>query len=149
VNLQVESAGDILEDTTGVITGAWTATPVLPVVGTGAALHAAPVGASVAWLTSTILDGHRLKGRTYLVPLGSDCFAGDGTLDGPRMANIAAAAVTFVAAEAGDLVVWHRPRIATAATAYHPAVTARAGGHGLVTGSSVADVAAVLTSRRD
>jgi hypothetical protein len=149
VTLQVDNSGDLINDVNGELTGSWSADSVAAVFGTSSAVYAAPVGAAVTWATTTILDGSRLRGRTFLVPLEASGFATDGTLDGTVQSAISGAAAGFVAALIGDFVIWHRPRLAAAATPYHPAVTARDGGHGLVTTSSVRDKAVVLRSRRD
>lgn len=149
VTIQVESSGDLIEDTTGELTGTWTADAADSINCLSSAVYAAPAGLGVTWTTDTVLDGHRLRGRTFIVPLEASAYQTDGTLDGTVRGAFIAAAETFVAGAVGDFVIWHRPRIAAAATPYHPAVTARAGGHGLVTASSVRDKAVVLRSRRD
>ena len=149
VTLLVEETGDLIEDTTGALTGAWSSSPVTPRVGIGSGAYSAPSGAAITWKSSTILDGKRLRGRTFLVPLTGTRFDSDGSLGSSAVTDIGEAAAALVTAEAGNLVIWHRPRIAAAATAYHPAVTARAGGHGPITASSVRDMAVVLRSRRD
>jgi len=149
VSVQVENSGDILEDTTGEVTGLWSTDAVLPVDGDNTAAYSAPSGICVNWITATVLDGHRVKGRTFFVPAGGNFYEDNGTLSAGALAIFEPAASTFVAAEVGALVVWHRPRVARAADGSRPAVTARAGGHALVTASSVPDKAVVLRSRRD
>lgn len=149
VTLQVENSGDIIDSVTGNLTGTWTEAAVGPVTGLDTTVYSAPSGATLTWLTSTVADSHRLRGRTYLVPLGGDAYQADGTLASSVIDILAGVASGFEAASLGNLVVWHRPRVAAAATAYHPAVTARDGSFGLVTASSVKDAAAVLRSRRD
>jgi len=149
VTIQVENTGDILDDATGALTGSWTSSPVLSVHGLQAGAYAAPSGVCMDWLTTTIADGHRLKGRTFFVPCSSVAYQNDGSIDPTQLATLITQAATFMAAASGDLVVWHRPRVAAAATAWHPAVTARAGSNGLVTGSGVPDKVVVLRSRRD
>lgn len=149
VTIQVQDGGDIIQDTTGDLVGAWTAAPVLPVTGSSGLPYAAPVGAEVVWNTTTIVDGHRLKGRTFLVPMSTALYDTDGTINATFLGSMQSTADTFFAAASGDLVVWHRPRKARAADGSRPAVTARAGGHGVVTGTVVADKAVILRSRRD
>ena len=58
VTVQVEATGDVIDDATGALTGAWTDTPVLPVVGGSAAQYAAP-----QWLLHQ-LEHHHHPGRT-------------------------------------------------------------------------------------
>jgi len=149
VTIQVEESGDIVNDVNGELTGAFAFDPVLPVTGVAGGSHAAASGAEVAWLTTTILDGHRVKGRTFLVPLVGSAFGTDGAVGEDTRTTLGGAATVLVADLTGDLVVWHRPRKAKAATSTHAAITARDGGHGLVTGSSVPTKGVVLTSRRD
>jgi|SRR5665647_825412 len=149
VSVQVQEFGDVIDDATGALTGAWSTTPVLPCTFNGGVPYTAPAGFLAHWLTTTILDGHRLRGSTFFVPGGGSIYDTDGSISATHLTAIKAACATFFAAASGDLAVWHRPRAAAPATAYHPAVTARAGGHGIVTGYSVPDKSVVLRSRRD
>ena len=149
VHLHIENSGDALEDTTGVLTGAWAADSVADVVGSGDNHYPAPVGFNVDWNSTAILDGHRLKGRTYFVPGAGGIYDTDGTILSGVLTTIQTAADGFLAAESGNLAIWHRPRAARAADATHLAVTARAGGHGVVTTCSARDKTVVLRSRRD
>jgi hypothetical protein len=146
VTLQVESTGDMIEDTTGALIGSWSETPVTPLAGAGGGIYAAPAGGCVDWLSSVVIDGRRPMGRTFLVPLVGAAFQADGTLIDSIKANIKAAGDALLVAMAGNLVVWHRPRLASAGP---PAVAARAGGHVEVSACRVPDKAVVLRSRRD
>ena len=83
------------------------------------------------------------------MPLESDNFAINGSLQGLKAASLAAAAAQLVIEQNASFVVWHRPRKAKAATLTRPALTAHVGSNALVTGSSVPTLAAVLRSRRD
>jgi hypothetical protein len=139
VSIQVENVGDIIDDATGTLTGAWSVVPVLPVGGVVGGAYAAPSGFMIDWNTTTILDGHRLKGRTFFVPCAGSALDSDGSLASTPLTNIRAYAATMFAALSGDLVVWHRPRV----------TPARAGGHGIVTSVFVPDKVVVLRSRRD
>lgn len=149
VQIQVENVGDLINDVNGELTGAWSVDPVLPVNGTSPGPYAAPVGVMAKWTTATILDGHRVAGRTFIVPVEGGFFSPDGTPNTDDLNALRGVVSTYFAAAVGDLVVWHRPRVAKAATAYHPAVTARAGGSGVVVACNVPDKAVVLRSRRD
>lgn len=148
VHMQVVPAGDIIESTTGTITGAWAASAVTEVVGQGAADYASPAGVIVGWGTNTILDGRRLRGRTFIVPLSFDAYQNDGTIGTTTLPNFVNAATGLISEQADSFVIWHRPREAVAADGSRPAITARAGGHGLVVRHTVPDKVAVLRSRR-
>lgn len=145
--ITVEAVGDILDETTGVLTGAWSETAVEPVVGTSDAQYAAPAGAVIIWETGVVQDAHRLRGKTYVVPLAATAYAYDGSLTTDALTTVRGAADSLAAAN--DLVVWHRPRSARAADGSRPAVTARAGGYANITAATVHDFVAILTSRRD
>ena len=149
VSIRVEPSGDTINDADGTLTGGWSIAPVTGVVGAAAGAYAAPAGACITWLTSDILDHHRVKGRTFVVPLGLANYEADGTLTSGTATGLATAGAEFVTGTAGNAVVWHRPRKARAATLTLPARVARVGGHAIITGSRVADKVAVLRSRRD
>lgn len=136
VHIQVENSGDIIDDATGDLTGAWSADAVASVNGSSGGVYSAPSGAVVDWLTETITDHRRLRGRTFLVPVISDVYASDGTLDSGHMATILAAAEALVAAQSTSFVIWHRG-------------SGSDGSNGLITAARVPDMAAVLRSRRD
>ena len=127
----------------------WSEDSVLEVVGTAGGGYTAPAGAVVAWKTSTIADTHRLRGRTFLVPTSDSVYDTAGQLSVDAAAAIQVAGAALIAAEATGFSIWHRPRVAKAATAYHPAVTARVGSSALVTTCSVSQTIGVLRSRRD
>jgi hypothetical protein len=147
--IQVENFGDVIDDVTGHLVGSWTGSAQTLVTSVGSGSYAAPSGASVKWVTDSVLDGHRVRGRTFLVPLISSAFQSDGSLAAAFKTTLETAATTLAATGVGEFVVWHRPVEAKAADGSRPAVVARDGGHALVTASSVRDVAAVLRSRRD
>lgn len=149
VTLMIEPTGDIIESTTGQITGSWNAAPQLPSIGNVGGAYAGPAGFAMTWLTAAFLSGRRLKGRTYWVPGTSALFSDDGSLNSIAYGEISDAAANFVLASGSNFMIWQRPRLARAATATRPAVAARAGGFGTVSGSRVTDKVAVLRSRRD
>lgn len=149
VQIMVESSGDIIDPATGGLTGAWVGVPSTTVGGEAAGSYAAPVGIIARWLTPVVADGHRLKGRTFIVPLAGNQFDTSGQplfsiVDGLRVA-----AQTFVNAASPNFIIWHRPFAGSAATPGHPARPAHIGTTAIVTGSSAGTKAAVLRSRRD
>jgi hypothetical protein len=148
VNIQVESYGDIIDPANGDLMGGWTGTAQDLLTGADGATYPAPAGGIISWTTGTIVDGHRLKGRTYLVPMGGASYQGDGTINTANVGSISAYALELVEAGEGNFVVWHRPRVAKAADGSRPAVTARAGSYGEITGGGLRDKVVVLRSRR-
>lgn len=104
---QIPVAGDGITDSTGLITGSWTAGTGGTVVATGAGTYAAGCGAYVNWGTSTIIGGRRLKGRTFLAPLVSSCYDSGGTITNANLTTMQTAASALAAST--HLVIWHRP----------------------------------------
>lgn len=145
----IATSGDIINSATGAIEGTWVAPAIAPSGSGGSLDYAGPAGATITWLTNTVADGSRVRGRTFLVPGAAGAFDSDGTLKPAVRAGIEAAAANFVAAAAPTLVVWHRPRLARPATATLPALAAHGGSLAPVTGSSVPDRVQILRSRRD
>lgn len=97
-----------------------------------------PAGAVVNWLTATVVNGRRLRGRTFLVPLAASSFESDGTLSGSRLNTLSnAAAVLSGDGFATNFGVWSKPR------------NGQPGAFGSVTAHRIPDMAAVLRSRRD
>jgi len=137
--------GDIIDDTTGALTGTWgPVTSPAAAVGSSVSSYSAPSGVSVQWHTTGIVEGRRVKGRTYLVPWTA--LQADGTPSAASLATLSTSLATYLAASAGNMKIWQRPR---AASAGPPVVTARAGSSWPVDGSQVGDFMSVLRSRRD
>lgn len=149
VTLQVEQSGDTIEDTDGALTGSWTGAAQPAHVGSGTAEYAAPVGFCCTWLTPIVRDGHRIKGRSFIVPVGRDLFQSDGSIEPYTLVTAAAAADALVSGAGGNFRIWHRPRLAQVASPGHRALAAHDGSQAAVTASSIRDKAAVLRSRRD
>lgn len=148
VDLHVDPFGDQIDETTGDLVGSWSDTAVGDTTGTGGTDYAAPVGMCVDWLTGVVMDMHRLRGRTFIVPCSSAQFDTDGSPTVTAVAALQSAGDALIA-HSGQLLVWHRPRAARAADGSRPAVIARAGGYASVNAAHVPDLAVVLRSRRD
>jgi hypothetical protein len=107
VTWTIPSSGDVVDVTTGQITGAWTGGTAASNTGTGAAPYVAGTGAFVRWATGSIVNGRRVKGRTFLCPLITTAFDAAGTLADTTVTAMNAAVATLVSTS--DLVIWHRP----------------------------------------
>lgn len=137
VHISFPAAGDSYNDVTGALTGSWTASTNADVVGGSLDSYAAPAGACVTWNTAGIVNGRRVRGRTFIVPVARNGYDTDGTLAAALVNALDTAAANLVTASAGGLLVWHRPVSGSGGSA-HP-----------VTGHRVRDKIAVLRSRRD
>lgn len=149
VQIHVENSGDVLESTNGVITGAWSQTAAPDRVGATGGPYSAASGACITWDTETVADRRRLRGRSFVVPLGGSCFTAGGGINDATLATLRNASHDFFVSQDTSFVVWHRPVEARAADATHPERVERAGAVGLVTSSRVNPRGAVLRSRRD
>lgn len=140
ISFVVDPTVDVIDDTNGALQGFFAATPTATRVGTQTANYSAASGVCINWSTNAVRNARRMRGRTFIVPLGNNCYAPDGTLDTTRLGNFRADAATFrTPGTDAALVIWGRPT--------GPAATD--GVSAEVTSSSVSDKVAVLTSRRD
>jgi hypothetical protein len=149
VDLKVETGGDTIDDVNGDLTGSWVGDAQPGYTGAGAAAYSAPCGACVTWLTPIIRDGHRIKGRSFVVPLSDSAYEDNGSIEPTTLGVLQSSAADFVTAAGGNLRIWHRPRLAQVASPGHRALTAHDGSQAAVTSSTVRDKVAVLRSRRD
>ena len=137
ITLSVPGVGDVIDDATGLINGAWNATAAPAIVtGTGSGVYAGNAGGVIHWLTAGVANGHRVRGRTFLVPLISTAFDSGGSLSTTALTAIRNAGSAMISSGAGDFRVWHRP-VAGAGGSSHVVLT-----------SSCPDLAITLRSRR-
>lgn len=137
VTVTIPSSGDVLSPATGTLTGAWSeAGGGGQAVGNTGDVAAAGVGACINWLTSDVVNGKRVRGRTFVVPMAVGRYAEDGTLAVGSAQAIEDAAGILVT---GGLLVWHRPTIPGASD----------GSEHEVIDAVVRDKVAFLSSRRD
>lgn len=149
VTVTIDPSGDKISSVTGEITGAWGGDPQAQVVGSDAGVYGAAQGGLITWETNTILDKHRVRGRTFFVPLVGSSFFTNGSLAPSAVADLRSVGASFVISQSSSFVIWHRPFKGSAATATRPARAPHVGGFGLVTGHSVPAKGAILRSRRD
>ena len=136
VTWSIPSSGDIIDIPTGKITGAWSGGTAANITATGGAAYVAGTGAMVRWQCTQVIDGRRVKGRTFLVPLLTTAFDTTGTITNANVTTLSNAAAAL--AGTGTLQIYHRP------TKLSPGTGALAN----VTGSSVPDKVVSIRSRR-
>lgn len=132
------SSGVTIEDTTGDLSGTWSfgSTPA-PVSGSSTDTSAAGVGACVNWTTGAIVGGRRLRGRTFIVPLSTNSYDQNGTITTAQLTAFANFRVAMLALSP-ELMIWHRPTTTGGSD----------GSSSVVTGSSIRDRVAYLSTRR-
>lgn len=106
----IPDSGDQLESTTGALVGSWTATGGTTINSSSTAGWVLGVGARVVWETGGIVNGRRIRGSTFLVPLAKDRFDTDGTLTTAAISGLDSVAGALFTAADGHLVIWSRPR---------------------------------------
>lgn len=152
VSVQEQGDLDQYEHTTATLIGSTSITPGASIAGRGGTAFAAAAGGMVHWLTNAIQNGHRVRGRTFIVPFSTTMYDTNGTLVAAAVSTLTDAAqglVTYNSGAAdGRLAIWGRPVAAKAATATKPAVNARAASLGYISGFKVPDQSAVLRGRR-
>lgn len=140
VTVATDATVEVIDDTNGELQSFMQATVLAPRNGSGTGNYSAAAGAVMNWYTSTVRNGRRIRGRSFMVPLAGSALASDGTLDSTQLTGLRAMADGLRAASgASRLVVWGRPT--------SPGATD--GVSAEVTSSTVPDKTAVLTSRRD
>jgi hypothetical protein len=132
-----------LEEDTGHIKAFWTTTVAAGSGGFGTGNYAGGSGACVNWYTDGVVNGRRVRGRTFMVPAAGSALAADGTLDNTLLATWRTANNTLAgAANLVQLVVWKRPtKLAGVPLANGQAFDVNA--------TTLNDKAAQLKSRRD
>ena len=137
----------ILDEQTGALIQENAYAAALPAVaGTGAPGFAAPAGAVVDWVTSTIGTRRAIRGRTFLVPISAQAWEADGTMNAATVDLIRNSATQLIVDQNANFVIWRRPRPAQVAPKVpRPAVVGKSG---VVVSSKVPDMAAMLRTRR-
>lgn len=123
VTWDIPASGDVIDETTGLITGAWTAGTAASITATGGAVsYPAGTGGYVRWQTAGIVDGRRVRGRTFMCPLVIGGFDTTGTIAVATQTGIQTAATTLVGS--GKLLIWHRPPAGAATGSTHAVIAA-------------------------
>lgn len=138
VKISGEPLVDHFDELTGNLQGQTPVTPGGQIVGVDTTRFSSPSGMAITWNTGVFLNGRRVKGRTYMVPLGGSAYQADGSLDNAFLTSAQITASAWVTSNVVP-VVWHRP-------------TTPGGQDGSafnLAAAIIKDKAAVLTSRRD
>lgn len=128
--------GDVIDETTGELTGTWGTGGSLQTTSSSAGDYAAGVGLRHTLQTAGIVGGRRVRGSFFLVPISATRFDTDGSIDNDSLTTIDAAAQALFTALNTEWVVWSRP------------TATRAGSASEVTGVTTPDRVSWLRSRR-
>lgn len=137
--IEVQPTVEVIDSDTGMLQGYQDIDPPDATTGTGTESgYSGASGAVVNWLTNDVRFGRRIRGRTFLVPLGGISWQNDGTLTTQTLEDIREFADILTNWDFdSEFGVWSRPRGGTG------------GVFASATGYRVPDMAAVLRSRRD
>ena len=97
VQITFPTAGQTIDEASGVVNGVWTVGAVSAVNGSGGAAFTNGVGMRVKWLTIGITSGRKVTGSTFLVPISNPNFEGAGNITAAALSVVSAAATTLVA----------------------------------------------------
>jgi len=109
VTVNVPNTGKVIDEATGKMTGVWAGGSASAQTGNGGANYPATAGCQIKWLTSGYVNGRRVQGRTYLVPLPTSAFTTTGTIATTTTGALFTAASTLITDLANNFVVWARP----------------------------------------
>lgn len=123
VSMDVQNNGDVLDAATGTLTGVWVASGGGIVASSGNAEHAQGVGARIRWRTAGIVNGKRVVGSTFIVPVHRLMYDTDGTLAAGMVTAVQAAGNLYVSSTTPNSVIWSRPAPGRAGSA-HPITSA-------------------------
>lgn len=89
--------GEVLElnTSTGQLEDVHTVTPPAAVASTGSGVYSAPAGVRCEWRTDAIVNGRRLRGRTFLVPTTTSAMDSNGTIAATALVTLASACANF------------------------------------------------------
>lgn len=107
VTLTFPNTGDLIDVGTGQISGSWSATSAGSVTGTATTvMRAAGVGAFVRWETGGIINGRRVRGRTFITEVSTGFYESNGTLTSGSITTLQSAAQTL--ASSGLIAIYSR-----------------------------------------
>ena len=114
VTMNASGLVDCLDAETGQVTNTIAIADPAGIAGTANPTDFAPlsVAANGSLLTSTFIAGRRVRGRTYISPLGSTSFNSTGFITTAKAGDVVTALgiLKGTGSPAQELVVWHRPK---------------------------------------
>ncbi len=144
LNFSFPSGGETIDSETGEFVSAWSGATASTVVGTATvAGFIAGTGARIVWATNGVTNGRRVRGSTFLVPLGASMFGLDGNIQSAIVTDLETKINTFRTSVSPGFGIWRRP---LPESPEHPSGVA--GGFNSVTGSSLSPRTTWLITRR-
>lgn len=135
-SVTVPNTGEVINDATGGFVSTWTGGTVGNLIGTDPGVFAAGVGMRVVWNTSGTTGRRRVRGSTFLCPMGAGQYDSSGTINNSSRGTLEIAAQALVTALTPGLTIWTR------------AVGGSGGKSSTVTSATIPDKVSWLVSRR-
>lgn len=110
VTWTVPDGGDLIEESSGQLTGTWTGDSGGLVTSNGVGSYAQGVGARISWMTDAIRGGRRVRGTTFVVPLRAGAYDPQGTIASATITTLDTAANALLSNADWNLLIWSRPR---------------------------------------
>lgn len=140
---------DIVDVDTGKLAGTLAVAPPTGFTATGSSSCSAPSGVEITWLTAGFVNGHRVKGRTYMVPTQGFDDTGTGGPTTGCTTNMRTAGQAYVTALNPHALVYSRPFAGRPAVGSRPAIPARLGTVWPMVSADSPPKFVVLRGRRD
>lgn len=139
----------ILQESDGKMVGIGGTGPAPRITPTGPNAYVPQAGVQVKWDTNGFVNGRRVSGMTYLVPVCSSQFGADGKVLAALCNTINAAADVMRIAYGTGLVIWSRPLFEKDANGHPTDVLKRPGSIHPVTSVTTPVKPVTLNGRRD
>lgn len=136
VSAYVPAEGDTIEVETGLLQNVWSGGSAGLLTGGQSGAYAAGAGVCITWLTAGIVNGHRVRGRTFLIPLGGSRFDTNGTILDATVSQLREYTGILLGQVGADFKILHRAKDGHGGSAHS------------VTGYRIADRVSSLSSRR-
>ena len=142
------SVCDVLDVDTGKVVGVQTVTSLSPTTSTATTQqYSGATGSMVRWITNGFVNGNRVAGRTFLIPLPSTEFNTSGSIATASQTAFQAAATALITAMNPGFLIYARPFPGRNEPG-KPVIPARLGTVWPVQSSVVPNLAYVQRSRR-
>lgn len=141
-NVTIPAGGEVIDDVTGDLTGVWSGGPGTNKVGTDPGAFAQGCGGRIVWETGGVTGGRRVRGSTFVVPVGAGAYAPDGTLN-EVVRGIWDTASDLLLTGNPTMVIWSKPF-------EHPTDPSqnRVGKSSVIEATTIPDKVSTLRSRR-
>lgn len=116
ITWSVPSSGVVIDSATGLAKASWIGPVQTPVTSSATGGYAGPGGAVIQYETGLFLEGRRLRGKTFVVPINGTNFGTNGQLTSGCITALTNAATTMSTGAAGLSVYSRMHKVVGAVT---------------------------------